>query len=89
MDIYLDPLEILKDLFTEDHSQMIVVKKHRTYSMCEHHMLPFFVSTCSLHPNGKIVVLVKYQELLMHLKNARTIYWSNKDCIQEALSHLV
>ena len=39
----IDPLEILKSaLFTEDHQQMIVVKDIEVYSMCEHHMLPFF-----------------------------------------------
>ena len=39
----LDPLQILKSaLFTEDHQQMIVVKDIEVYSMCEHHMLPFF-----------------------------------------------
>ena len=39
----LDPLEILKSaMFTEDHQQMIVVKDIEVYSMCEHHMLPFF-----------------------------------------------
>jgi GTP cyclohydrolase I len=29
-------------MFTEDHQQMIVVKDIEVYSMCEHHMLPFF-----------------------------------------------
>ena len=39
----LDPLEILKSaMFTEDHQQMIVVKDIEVYSMCEHHLLPFF-----------------------------------------------
>ena len=53
----LDPLEILKSaLFTEDHKQMIVVKDIEVYSMCEHHMLPFFGKAHVAYiPNGKIV----------------------------------
>ena len=53
----LDPLQILKSaLFTEDHQQMIVVKDIEVYSMCEHHMLPFFGKAHVAYiPNGKIV----------------------------------
>ena len=53
----LNPLEILKSaLFTEDHQQMIVVKDIEVYSMCEHHMLPFFGKAHVAYiPNGKIV----------------------------------
>ncbi len=57
----LDPLEILKSaMFTEDHQQMIVVKDIEVYSMCEHHMLPFFGKAHVAYiPNGKIVGLSK------------------------------
>jgi GTP cyclohydrolase I len=52
----LDPLEILRSaMFTEDHQQMIVVKDIEVYSMCEHHMLPFFGKAYMYIPNGKIV----------------------------------
>jgi GTP cyclohydrolase I len=39
----LDAKEILKSaMFKEEYSQMVVVKDIEVYSMCEHHMLPFF-----------------------------------------------
>ena len=62
----LDPLEILKSaLFTEDHQQMIVVKDIEVYSMCEHHMLPFFGKAHVAYiPNGKIVGLSKIPRIV-------------------------
>ncbi len=39
----MDPEEIIKSaMFREDYQQMVVVKDIELYSMCEHHMLPFF-----------------------------------------------
>jgi len=57
----LDPERILRSaLFEEDYSEMILVKDIEVYSMCEHHMLPFFGKAHVAYiPKGKIVGLSK------------------------------
>jgi GTP cyclohydrolase I len=43
---------------------MIVVKKYELYSMCEHHMLPFWKAHVAYIPNGKIVGLSKIPRIV-------------------------
>ena len=90
----LDPLEIMKSaLFTEDHQQMIVVKDIEVYSMCEHHMLPFFGKAHVAYiPNGKIVGLSKIPRIVdayaRRMQVQERLTDQIKDCIQEALNPL-
>jgi len=58
--------EVIGDaLFEETHESMICVRDIEIYSMCEHHLLPFFGRAHVAYlPNGKIVGLSKVQERL-------------------------
>ena len=90
----LDPLEILRSaMFTEDHQQMIVVKDIEVYSMCEHHMLPFFGKAHVAYiPNGKIVGLSKIPRVVdayaRRLQVQERLTTEIRDCIQRTLNPL-
>lgn len=60
-----DPEAIINGaLFTEEYSEMIIIKDIDFYSMCEHHMLPFFGKVHVAYlPKGKIVGISKMARL--------------------------
>ena len=62
----LDPAEVIGDaLFAEDHENMVMVRDIELYSMCEHHMLPFFGRAHVAYiPDGKIVGLSKIPRIV-------------------------
>jgi GTP cyclohydrolase I len=61
-----DPIEILNNaLFDVSYDEMVVVKDIDFYSLCEHHMLPFFGRVHVAYiPNGKVVGLSKIPRLI-------------------------
>ena len=55
-----DPLEVLQTQFEENHQEMVILRGSPFYSMCEHHLLPFFgVIHVGYIPKGKIVGISK------------------------------
>ena len=80
-------------MFKEEYSQMVVVKDIEVYSMCEHHMLPFFGKAHVAYiPNGHIVGLSKIPRIVdifaRRLQVQERLTNEIRDCIQDTLNPL-
>ena len=89
-----DPESILRSaLFEEDYRQMVVVKDIPFYSLCEHHMLPFFGKAHVAYiPNGKITGLSKIPRVVdafaRRLQVQERMTREIKDCVDKTLNPL-
>ena len=89
-----DPKEILLSAkFKEEYKQMVIVKDIELYSMCEHHMIPFYGKAHVAYiPNGYITGLSKIARVVeafaRRLQVQERLTVQIRDCIQEALNPL-
>ena len=89
-----DPEAILRSaLFEEDYRQMVVVRDIEFYSLCEHHLLPFFGKAHVAYiPNGKITGLSKIARVVdvfaRRCQVQERMTTQIKDCIQNTLNPL-
>lgn len=90
----LDPAAILRSaMFRDDYQQMVIVKDIEVYSLCEHHLLPFFGKAHVAYiPNGHIVGLSKVPRVVdafaRRLQVQERLTYEIRDCIQETLNPL-
>jgi len=90
----LNPEEILLSaMFKEDYKQMVIVKNIEIYSLCEHHMIPFFGKAHVAYiPNGYIVGLSKIPRVVdafaRRLQVQERLTTQIKECIQNTLKPL-
>jgi len=86
-----DPIKIVQGaMFTENHENMIVVKDIELYSLCEHHILPFYGKVHVAYiPNGKIVGLSKIPRVVdvfaRRLQVQERLTDQILDCLDKAL----
>jgi GTP cyclohydrolase IA len=87
----LNPDDIMAQaIFHEEYSEMVIVKDIEVYSLCEHHMLPFFGKAHVAYiPNGKIVGLSKIPRVVdaysRRLQVQERLTLEIRDCIQRTL----
>jgi len=89
-----NPCEIINSAkFREEYKQMVIVKDIELYSMCEHHMLPFFGKAHVAYiPNGYITGLSKIARVVeafaRRLQVQERLTVQIRDCLQDCLSPL-
>ncbi len=90
----INPQDLLSSAtFKEDYQQMVLVKDIELYSMCEHHMIPFYGKAHVAYiPNGRITGLSKIARVVdafaRRLQVQERLTMQIRDCIHESLNPL-
>ena len=88
----INPKQILQSaMFAEDYNEMVIVKDIEFYSLCEHHLLPFFGKVHIAYiPNGNIVGLSKIPRVVdvfsRRLQVQERLTEQILDCINDTLN---
>jgi GTP cyclohydrolase I len=91
---HLDPAAILRSaMFKQDYREMVIVKDIEIYSLCEHHLVPFFGKAHIAYiPDGYIVGLSKIPRVVdafsRRLQVQEQLTTQIKECIQNTLNPL-
>ncbi len=90
----MDPVKIIKSaIFKEDYQSMVIVKNIELYSLCEHHLIPFFGKAHVAYiPNGYVTGLSKIARIVdayaRRLQLQERLTNQIRDCIQQTLNPL-
>jgi len=90
----ISPKDIIKDaVFEETYDEMVVLRDIRVFSLCEHHLLPFY-GKCHIAylPQGKLIGLSKLAEVVQiyarRLQVQERLTVQIADCLMDALNPL-
>ena len=86
-----DPVKLLKDaLFTVNYDEMVIVKDVEMFSMCEHHLLPFFGKVHVAYiPKGRVIGLSKIPRLIDAFARRLQVQERLTTQIAEAIQHAI